>query len=80
MASRRSITREAVRDHHALTPEIDVSIVPVAQHCFVLPLAAWSLMVEHVTGLKLMLHPFDIGVPVHVLPTVLRFPTFVVSQ
>src|SRR5437763_15652463 len=57
-----------------------MSIVPLAQHCLMLPLAAWILIVEHVTGEKLMLQPFDIGEPVHVLPTVFSVPTFVESQ
>ena len=67
--------------HQAVTPAIDVSTwCEPPQHAFVLPLATSSLIDEHDTGEKLMLHPFDIGEPVHVFPTVLSVPTFVVSQ
>jgi hypothetical protein len=64
-----------------VTPEIEVSIwVDPPQHRWTLPAEAWILIAEHVTGLKLMLQPFDIGEPVHVLPTVSSVPTFVASQ
>jgi hypothetical protein len=64
-----------------VTPAIAVFTLCVPlQHTAEVPLTALNLIVEHVTGLKLMLHPFDIGEPVHVCPTVFSVPTFVASQ
>ncbi len=44
------------------------------------PAVSWSLIVEQLTGVNDVLHEFVIAVPMHVFPTVLIDPTFVLSQ
>jgi hypothetical protein len=68
------------RLHHAVTPAIDVSIAAPLQQSPVFPAETSSLIVEHDIAAKLMLQPFDMGEPEHVLPTVSSVPTFVELQ
>ncbi len=53
----------------------------VLQHWMVpAPAESWILMLEQLVGVNVVEQPLVIALPVHVLPTVLIEPTFVVSQ
>ena len=53
---------------------------PAQQFMTPLPAVATSLIEEHVTGVKAMLQPFVIAVPMQDLPVVPMVPTLVASQ
>jgi len=55
-------------------------MLPAPQHPPTEPAVASSSMVEHVTGMNVVLHPFVIALPLHPLPAVSMVPTIVPSQ